>query len=103
LHNKRVSKSSVQYLHFHKMTGTALVRAAIFAAGALVGGGVATIISSKRQSPRPSSQAQGAIVDLDEAGKTRMSGTGTVVARINPLSAVLKYGNPGKVRRVDHC
>ena len=80
------------------MTGATLVRAAIFAAGAIVGGGVATIISSKRQSPRPSSQTQGAIVDLDEAGKTRMGGAGTAVAPKNPLSAVLKYGNPGEVR-----
>ena len=98
LHHRRVSKNicaiSAFLGHFHKMTATALVRAAIFAAGALVGGGVATIISSKRQLPRPSPQTQEAIVALDEAGKTRMSGT---VAPMSSLSTVLKYGNPGEV------
>jgi endonuclease G len=84
------------------MTGTALVRAAIFTAGALVGGGVAAVISNKKQipvyTPVPSSQVPPPIVEVDRTGKARFQEPqGTLVpAAHGTLSRALKYGNPGE-------
>lgn len=74
------------------MSGTTLVRTAIFAAGALVGGGVATLLSNGKQASRPSPVASTVppLVKIDKAGKT------SIVAPLSAASAVLKYGNPGE-------
>ncbi|KAG6812763.1 hypothetical protein H0H92_000678 [Tricholoma furcatifolium] len=80
--------------------GSTIIRAAIFAAGALVGGGVATAISSRAQSlpPRPTpvaSSTPAPIIELDESGKARLQET-SIVPSIG-ASTILKYGNPGPI------
>lgn len=79
------------------MSGSSMIRTAIFAAGALVGGGVATIISNRKQPvpsvTRPPVASTAPIIDVDESGKTRLADAG--LASLNVVSTVLKYGNPG--------
>ncbi|RDB21043.1 Nuclease 1, mitochondrial [Hypsizygus marmoreus] len=83
------------------MSGSAIARVAIFAAGALVGGGVATF-ASNRQQPAPVvprsvvSPTPAPIVKLDESGKTRVSEL-SVVPSSPSVSTILKYGNPGPI------
>ncbi|KAJ8519877.1 hypothetical protein ONZ45_g3236 [Pleurotus djamor] len=82
------------------MAGSVFVHAAVFAAGALVGGGVAAAVASKKRefpvvaqntqmtSPRPP------IIEVGPGGVATLSpaaGTGTV------LAPPLKYGNPGPI------
>jgi len=83
------------------MSGSTAVRAAIFAAGALVGGGVAAFVTSRHQPMstynRPLqgvSTSPPPIVGLDEARKTTLVDTGITPPTL--LSPVLKYGHPGR-------
>ncbi|KAG6910923.1 hypothetical protein DXG01_006606 [Tephrocybe rancida] len=84
------------------MSGSALVRVAFFAAGAIVGGGVATAMSSRNQSavpPRPSPvtpNTPGPIIDLDRTGRARLQ-ENTLVPSNTSVSTILKYGNPGPI------
>ncbi|KAG6874328.1 hypothetical protein C0995_001553 [Termitomyces sp. Mi166 len=79
--------------------GSTLIRAAFFAAGALVGGGVATAISSRNQStvpPRPALLASDApLIELDKARKARLQEAALVPS--TAASSILKYGNPGPI------
>ncbi|KAG5651529.1 hypothetical protein H0H81_008341 [Sphagnurus paluster] len=84
------------------MPGAILVRSAIFITGALVGGGVATAIVSRKQtatSHRPTHTVMPTstkpIVDMDDSGKTRLQEAGLIPSV--DLSSVLKYGNPGQL------
>ncbi|KAG6854985.1 hypothetical protein C0991_009808 [Blastosporella zonata] len=84
------------------MSGSAIVRVAIFAAGAIVGGGVATAISSRTQSavpPRPTpvaSNTPAPIIELDRTGRARLQ-ENTLVPSNTAVSTILKYGNPGPI------
>ena len=75
------------------MPGTAIIRAAIFTAGAVVGGCVATAVSNNRNRPvtSPVSPPQ-PVIGFDAAGNTTISSELTVTSNLFP---VLKYGNPG--------
>lgn len=75
------------------MPSASFIHVACFAVGAVVGGGVATVVSSRRPilAARPP-----AVLDLDQTGDAKLS---TAVAPIPALSAVLKYGHPGGCRR----
>ena len=64
------------------MPGSVGVHAAIFAAGALVGGGIAAAVANRNLQPK----IQSPIANADMTGK----GVGPVV-----VPSVLKYGNPG--------
>ncbi|KAF5386583.1 hypothetical protein D9615_001709 [Tricholomella constricta] len=81
------------------MPGSTIVRAAFFAAGALVGGGVATVISSRQQAPprtipvAPTTPAP--IIELDNTGKAQVQETALVPS--TAVSTILRYGNPGPV------
>lgn len=77
------------------MPSTPFIHVACFTVGALVGGGVATAISSRRPTPvaRPPP-----VLDLDKNGDARLS---TAVAPTSAVSAVLKYGHPGGCRQDD--
>jgi endonuclease G len=86
------------------MPSAAIVHAAVFTAGALLGGGLAVAVSNKNRatyappvsytpSPRPTEAISGPVIDLDTAsGKTNISKELSITAN---LPAVLKYGNPG--------
>ncbi|KAG6833494.1 hypothetical protein H0H87_006066 [Tephrocybe sp. NHM501043] len=83
------------------MSGSALVRAAFFAAGALVGGGVTTVVSSRNSTvpPRPTpvaSSTPASIIELDRNGKARLQETTGILSN-KSVSSILKYGNPGPI------
>jgi endonuclease G len=66
------------------MPSSAIVHAAVFTAGALLGGGIAAAVS-RNQRPRTPAP----VIDVDPTGKTKLS----VVPRSD--LPVLKYGHPG--------
>lgn len=83
------------------MPGSAIIHAACFAAGAVIGGGVVTAVSSskKRQIPQASvptvdSKRAGVlfppVVEVGANGDARITNAAAALA-----SPVLKYGNPG--------
>ena len=76
------------------MPSAAIVRAAIFTAGAVVGGCVATAVSHNRNRPvispvTPKSDPPQPVNGYDA---TTISGELTIASNLLP---VLKYGNPG--------
>lgn len=80
------------------MPSSTIVRAAIFAAGAIVGGCVATAVTNNRNKPAPQFPRPvppQPVVGLDATGKTTISTELTITSNIPP---VLKYGNPGELR-----
>ncbi|KAH7927740.1 hypothetical protein BV22DRAFT_1103540 [Leucogyrophana mollusca] len=82
------------------MPNSAIIHAACFAVGAVVGGGVVAVSSRKRHlSLPPSTDANVApitspVIDMGPGGSARLSSTYDAVALAGP---VLKYGNPGPV------
>lgn len=70
------------------MSGFTAVRAAIFAAGALVGGGVTAYVSNRQQSTSPAP-----IVGFDKTGKTMLVDASSAPSLLSP---VLKYGHFGQ-------
>lgn len=71
------------------MPSSAIVHAAIFTAGALLGGGIAAAVS-RNQRPGPGQvRTPAPVIDIDPTGKTKLS----VVPRSD--LPVLKYGYPG--------
>ncbi|GLB35167.1 putative DNA/RNA non-specific endonuclease [Lyophyllum shimeji] len=81
------------------MPGSTIVRAAIFAAGAVIGGGVATAVASRKQTPpRPSPAAStgpAPVVELEHTGKPKLQDPSVVPSTV--VSTALKYGNPGPI------
>lgn len=78
------------------MPGSALIHAVVFAAGALVGGGVAAAISGSRKQQQlsiPTPAQPRPVVDIGPSGATQISSVPSVVTL---PSSVLKYGHPGK-------
>jgi endonuclease G, mitochondrial len=83
------------------MPSAAMLHAACFAAGAVVGGGLVTVVSSKKRQipvsfiPAVDSRKSGVIippiVEVGMNGDARI----TNAAAIAFASPVLKYGNPG--------
>ena len=78
------------------MSGSTAIRAAIFAAGALVGGGVTAFVTSRQQHGpnRPLSTSPAPIVGLDGMGKAAL--VDAVTSPPSLSSPVLKYGHPGQ-------
>ena len=74
------------------MPTTAIIRAGIFAAGAVVGGCVASAVSNNRNRVTPKSDALQSVIGFDATGKTTVSSELAVTSNLLP---VLKYGNPG--------
>ena len=72
------------------MSGSKVVRAAIFTAGALVGGGVTAFVNRRHARPTTAPVPPGPIVEVNEGRHLTLAGGETL------LSPVLKYGNPGK-------
>ncbi|KAF9532418.1 hypothetical protein CPB83DRAFT_847820 [Crepidotus variabilis] len=86
------------------MSGSAAVHAAVFAAGALLGGGIATVVSSRRRPTQPilvpaptQSKAPAPVISLDKSGNTRISTELSVTSNLPPA---LKHGHPGPVSDV---
>lgn len=77
------------------MPSTAIIRAAIFTAGAVVGGCVATAVSNNRNRPpvTPKSDLPQPVIGFDATGKTTISSELTTTSNLLPI---LKYGNPGE-------
>ncbi|KAF5324516.1 hypothetical protein D9611_004481 [Ephemerocybe angulata] len=83
------------------------VQAAIFAAGAVIGGGIATVIVNKRRDasllpPRPipvpvPAAAPPAVVQVDNGGRARFSEPIRDVGFVQVLPPVLKNGHPGPI------
>jgi len=74
-----------------------MIHAAVFAAGALLGGGIATVVTSRKTEqlvPIRSSVGVGStprpVLEVESAGKAKV--LDTAIALLPP---VLKYGNPG--------
>ncbi len=82
------------------MPSAAIIHAAVFTAGALIGGGLAVAVSSKNKHatsytpapPRPDERVVAPVIGLDTYGKTSISKELSITSN---LPAVLKYGNPG--------
>jgi endonuclease G len=86
------------------MPSSAIIHAACFAAGAVIGGGLVTAVSSKRrQIPSPQSSIPTVdsrksgliippIVEIGADGDARITKAAAAIALASP---VLKYGNPG--------
>ncbi|KAF9557691.1 hypothetical protein CPC08DRAFT_819754 [Agrocybe pediades] len=87
------------------MPSSAIIHAAVFTAGAVLGGGIAAVVSSRTKpssvastSPVPPSNSLGApVIGLNSTGRTEISRELTVASSL-PLA--LKYGNPGPVSDV---
>lgn len=84
------------------MPSSVVVHAVVFTAGALIGGGVAAVVSGKQ---RPSQipahlKLPGPVIDVDITGKTKISPDLTVRSDLSP---VLKYGHPGAFYLVTRC
>jgi endonuclease G len=76
------------------MPSAAIIRAAIFTAGAVVGGCVATAVSNNRnRPPTPKFDPPRPVIGLDATGETTISSELTITSNLLP---VLKYGNPGE-------
>lgn len=84
-----------------KMPSSALLHAACFAAGALVGGGVVTAVSSRRHQiptsvPTVDAKRSGIVIPpIVEVGPNGAKITNAAAA-VALASPALKYGNPGK-------
>lgn len=75
------------------MPTTTIIRAAIFAAGAVVGGCVATAVSNNRNRPvSQKSDPPQSVFGFDATGKPTVSSELTVTSNLLPA---LRYGNPG--------
>ena len=88
------------------MPSAAIIHAAVFTAGALLGGGLAVAVSSKNKHatapytpapPRPDERVIAPVIGLDTYGKTSISKELSITSN---LPAVLKYGNPGARIRI---
>ena len=78
------------------MPSSAIIRAAIFTAGAVIGGCVATVVSNNRNRPVtsiPKSNLPQPVIGFDATGKTKLSSELTLTSNLAP---VLNYGNPGE-------
>lgn len=72
------------------MSSSTFVHAIVFAAGAIVGGGLVSVAGRKAQPTPVHLPASGSpIIRVESSGKA------TISASIGALSPVLKYGNPG--------
>lgn len=82
------------------------VQAAIFAAGAVIGGGIATVVVNKRRDaatlpPRPIPVPAQPVVQVSSAGTARFSEPPKDVTIVQqPLPPVLRNGNPGEYMKV---
>ncbi|KAF9492240.1 hypothetical protein BDN71DRAFT_1451800 [Pleurotus eryngii] len=82
------------------MAGSALVHAVVFAAGALVGGGVAAAVASrKREIPHAVQNTQvsaikSPIIEVGPGGNAQIS---TVASSGGVIAPPLRYGNPGPI------
>lgn len=85
------------------MPSAAIVHAAVFTAGALLGGGLAVAVSNNNKravaappytpaQQTPAARVPVPVIGLDPQGKTSISNELTITSN---LPAVLKYGNPG--------
>jgi hypothetical protein len=84
-------------LHFlisiiQRMPSSAIVHAAVFTAGALLGGGIAAAVSSRQKLTPAYVKSPAQVVGIDITGTTR---TSPELSVSHVLSSPLKYGNPG--------
>lgn len=80
------------------MPSSAILHAACFAAGALVGGGLVTAVSLNKKLPASATVDSRAsippIIDIGAGGDARITNSAATLAFASP---VLKYGNPGPI------
>ncbi|KAG1749113.1 uncharacterized protein EDB91DRAFT_834654 [Suillus paluster] len=81
------------------MPSAAIIHAACFAVGAVVGGGVVTAVSSRKRQIPTSTTSVGTsvsppIIEMGQSGGAKLSNAVVVSA---PNSPVLKYGHPGPI------
>lgn len=78
------------------MPGSAIVHAAVFTAGAVLGGGIATVITNKKHQKAVSAvppTTPAPVIGLNTSTKAPQISTDLTVA--SSLHPVLKHGNPG--------
>ncbi|KAF5330525.1 hypothetical protein D9619_005686 [Psilocybe cf. subviscida] len=83
------------------MPSAAIIHAAVFTAGAVLGGGIAAAVTSKKReipaapvAHHPSAVPSAPIVGLTPGGRTQLS---TAPGVASALAPALKYGNPGPI------
>ena len=83
------------------MPSSALVHAACFAVGAIVGGGAvaAASLSRKRDTTIPAVTKSTPVVELGRGGNLDIAKT---AQNLVEAEGILKYGNPGKAFRRGH-
>ena len=76
------------------MANSFVVQGAIFAVGALVGGGIATAVARKNEpiSPQSPTRPQQPVFPILQAGTT---GNAAGISNVGVVRPPLKYGNPG--------
>jgi hypothetical protein len=82
---------------FKKMPSSSIVHAAVFTAGALLGGGIAAAVSRSQRPgqaiPLPGQvRTPAPVIDVDATGRTTVSSS---IIPKSDLPPVLKYGHPG--------
>ncbi|KAF9052772.1 hypothetical protein BJ165DRAFT_1442701 [Panaeolus papilionaceus] len=80
------------------MPGSAIVHAAVFTAGAVLGGGIATVITNKKHQKAVSAvppTTPAPVIGLNTSTKAPQISTDLTVA--SSLHPVLKHGNPGPI------
>jgi endonuclease G len=76
------------------MANSLVIHGAVFAVGALVGGGIAATISRKSEatSPQNITRTQQPVAPILQVGTT---GNAVIATNVGVVSPPLKYGNPG--------
>ncbi len=74
------------------MPSSAIVHAAVFTAGALLGGGIAAAVSSRQKFTPAHVKSPAPVIGIDITGTTKISPELSVSY---VLSSPLKYGHPG--------
>ncbi|TFK25030.1 mitochondrial nuclease [Coprinopsis marcescibilis] len=81
------------------MPGVTIIHAAVFTAGALVGGGIAAAVSSRKQVPAalPPRPASHPIIEVGDRGRPQVATRSEIVPWQAALPPALKNGNPGPI------
>lgn len=84
------------------MPSFTIIHAAVFTAGALIGGGITAAVSSRQKHTQTRTSEQGRtpapVIDVDPSGKTKLSSIGAT----SDLTPVLRYGHPGTLYAYDY-
>ena len=94
LTDRKAGSRNVSHVSNTAMANSLVVHGAIFAVGALVGGGIATTIARKNEtaSLQNITRPQQPVLPIIQVGTT---GNAVITPNVGVVSPPLKYGNPG--------